>query len=112
LSDRALVGELQLFSAPVAASQPTVPVSGAMVAGGDVTAFALTPDGTRAVYRADQDSDETFELFEAPLDGSAASARLSAPATSGAVVGAVADFRTSAGGTHAVYRADVEHDDV
>src|SRR4029077_1474999 len=43
--------------------------------------FALTPDGTRAVYRGDQLTDGLDELFMVPLDGSAAPLNLSSPWT-------------------------------
>ena len=34
---------------------------------GSVHAFSITPDSRYVVYRADQDSDETVELYASPL---------------------------------------------
>src|SRR5262249_13413057 len=53
-----------------------------------------------------------FELRAAPLDASSPSVRISAPPTLGPVVGDVEDFRISADGSLAVYRADVYEDEV
>jgi Tol biopolymer transport system component len=59
----------ELFSAPIRGGQ-SVKVNAPLVAGGDVRLpgitiqrlFRITPDGTRAVYVADQATDELFEL--------------------------------------------------
>src|SRR5262249_20364670 len=60
-----------LFSAPVDGSQPAVRLNPALSGNRDVVDFELAPDGTRVVYLADQASDELFELFSVPIDGSA-----------------------------------------
>lgn len=39
--------------------------------------WEVTPDGTRAVYRADRDTVDQFELYSAPTDGSSAAVELS-----------------------------------
>jgi Tol biopolymer transport system component len=64
----------------------TVKLSGALVAGGNVTAwtsyvrpFSISADSSRVAFLADQNADEVFELFGAPLDGSASAVRLSPP---------------------------------
>ena len=49
----------------------------ALVAGGAVVDFALSPDGTRAVYRADQEVDGRIDLYSVNLVGAPASVRLS-----------------------------------
>lgn len=38
--------------------------------GGDVDRFVVSPDGARVAYIADQEEDELYELFCAPVDGS------------------------------------------
>lgn len=40
-----------------------------MTEGGDVTDAKVSPDGRYAVYRADQDEDEVFELYSVPVNG-------------------------------------------
>lgn len=37
--------------------------------GGDVYSFAISPDGSRVVYRADQDTDFVDELYSIPIAG-------------------------------------------
>jgi hypothetical protein len=84
-------------AAPVTLSQPAV-------AGGSVQGdFALSPDGTRVVYRQDLQIDQRFLLLSAPLDGSSAPLVLNGPLTGG---GDVTGFLLSANGPRAVYRAD------
>ncbi|RMH18792.1 MAG: choice-of-anchor D domain-containing protein [Acidobacteria bacterium] len=48
------------------------PVAEGDVRGADpkaVEAFLISPDSTRVVYLADQETDEVFELFSVPIDG-------------------------------------------
>src|SRR5262245_61416898 len=47
---------------------------------GDVQGFLLSPDGGRVVYIADQDTDQLFELYSAPTDGSQSAVKLNVPA--------------------------------
>ena len=54
-------------------------LSGTLARCGDVGAFRISPDGARVVFSADLESGGVVELFVAPLDGSAAPLRLSAP---------------------------------
>ncbi len=74
-----------------------------LVAGGVVYDFLATPDGTRTIYRADQNLDGAIELFSIPADGSDAGFRISGPLVAG---GDVLDFKVNALSTRAVYRAD------
>ncbi len=53
---------------------------------GDVRTYSFDPSGTRMVYVADQESDEIFELFSAPANGSAPAIRLSGDLVSGGSV--------------------------
>jgi Tol biopolymer transport system component len=53
----------------VCLSSPAVKLSGSLVDGGDVMAFAVGPDGSRVVYTADQDVDRRYELYSVPLGG-------------------------------------------
>ena len=74
-----------------------------LTSGGVVYDFAITPDGTRAIYRADQNLDGAVELFSVPADGSDAGFRISGPLVAG---GDVLDFQVNPASTRAVYRAD------
>ncbi|NOT30763.1 MAG: hypothetical protein HOP15_09995 [Planctomycetes bacterium] len=120
----------ELFSVPSDGSQPPVQLNGPLVPGGDVQftptflpaqAFApMTPDGSRVLYVADQEQNEVFELYCAPLDGSQPAVKLSAVLVPGGdVVLSTPPFgpnpiwpQVSPDGSSAVYRADQEADDV
>lgn len=80
----------------------------ALPASGDVISFRIAPDSRAVVYRADP-VDGVFELFTAPLDGSAAPSRLNLPLPIGGDV--EADFVALSSG-FALYRADQEEDGV
>ncbi|HEX6884992.1 MAG TPA: hypothetical protein VF530_16575 [Planctomycetota bacterium] len=75
---------------------------------GDVLEVQLSPDGSRVVYRADQDQDEVFELYSAPLAGGPA-LRLSGPLPAGGDV--EPGFRISADSARVVYLADQDAND-
>ncbi|KPL07518.1 hypothetical protein AMJ85_09355, partial [candidate division BRC1 bacterium SM23_51] len=47
-------------------------LSGAIVTDGDVIGFLFSPEGDRVVYRADQDTDEVFELYASTVPLAAA----------------------------------------
>jgi len=57
-----------LFSVPLDGG-PSVELSDTIVENGNVTHFAISPDGATVVYRADQETDETFELYRVPIAG-------------------------------------------
>jgi Tol biopolymer transport system component len=61
----------QLFSVPTSGG-PTTRLNPALVAGGDVSEYLISPDGTRVVYTADQQVDEVYETYSVPIDGGAA----------------------------------------
>ncbi|HEX6885920.1 MAG TPA: hypothetical protein VF530_21280 [Planctomycetota bacterium] len=69
----------RLFSAPADGSAPPVLLSQPMIAAGGLRSSeepALSPDSAWAVFVADARVDGLFELFGAPLDGSAPARRL------------------------------------
>lgn len=89
--------------APATAAQ-SVRLSGdlARLGTGDVVDVRFSSDGTRLVYRADQDADEVYELYSVPVDGSAPPVKLSGPLTAGGDV--TGDFLPL--GDRVVFRAD------
>ena len=77
---------------------------------GDVQSdFQLSPDGSTVVYRADQDTDNVFELYSVPIGGGATS-KLNGPLPPGGDV--ESDFLISPNGATVVYRADQDTDEV
>ncbi|NOT30340.1 MAG: hypothetical protein HOP15_07820 [Planctomycetes bacterium] len=103
-ADEESYGVVELFSAPADGSSAPVKLNGALTKYGGVAehGFAISPDGTRVVYRAIQDHPLKTELYSAPIDGSASAVRLSGP-----IVGdGVERFEISADGSRVVYAAD------
>jgi hypothetical protein len=122
LVDAARDGSLELWSFPVFPARGTeaIRLSGKAVPGGGVAPglvpsaeeydgvpqpqFALSPDGTRIVYRADQDIDGVYEIYVVPSDGSAPAVKLNAPLAPGRSVPPFA-FRFDRAGGVVVYAA-------
>jgi Tol biopolymer transport system component len=61
-------GTYNLFSVPLEGGLQTQ-LNGPLVAGGSVSWFGLAPKGTRAIYVADEDTDEVRELYAVPASG-------------------------------------------
>jgi hypothetical protein len=68
---------IELFAAPVDGSRPARRISSPMGIGGNVDidwpytsrgSFEVSPDGWSVLYRADQEEDDKFELFETWID--------------------------------------------
>ncbi len=57
-----------LYSVPITGGVAPVHLNAPVVSGGRVDKFVLTPDGARAVYRADQDIVGDFRLFHVAVD--------------------------------------------
>lgn len=70
LADKETNEVFELFSVVPGSGQEPTKISGALVAGGDVDRFFLSPDGRRVAFAADKETDNVLELFVAPLDGS------------------------------------------
>jgi hypothetical protein len=68
-----------------------------------VVSFALSPDGARAVYLADQVTNDVVELFSVALDGSSPAVRISAPMVTG---GDVTSVQVAPDSGRVVYLAD------
>ena len=66
------------------------------------TSFAVSPDATWALYVADAEEDDDFELYRAPVAGGS-STKLSGALVNG---GDVVDVRVTPDGAHVLYRAD------
>lgn len=105
----------ELYSVPLDGSAPPVKLNKPLAAEGDVSGvFRITPDSSRVIYIADQDTNDVDELYSVPLAGPAAGGiKLNPPLVSGGDVGyppASAYFSLSPDGTRVVYYADQETD--
>jgi len=65
----------ELFSVPIEGPASLGErINGTLVSGGRVVSFRVSPNGSRVVYRADQDVDEFYELYSVPVVGPASTA--------------------------------------
>ncbi len=104
----AVSGTGELFSVGLD-DQNLVRLNAELPAGGDVTRFAITPDEQHVVYLADQATDQVFELFRVPLDGSGAPVRVPPPLDGTADV---TDFAISPDSMRVAYLSDQDDEDV
>ena len=86
-----------------------VQISAPQVVFGDVQSFQVSPDGSRVVYVADQNTDGVFELFSVPTAGGTA-VRLNPNLVNNGGVSSV--FQFSPDGSRVVYIADQNTDGV
>jgi Tol biopolymer transport system component len=106
LADQDVSGVIEIYSVPVAGGVVTR-LNDPLISlvGGNVTSFQFTPDGSRVVYLADQDTADHFELYGVPVAGGAI-AKLNGPDI--VLGGSVLAFQISSNGTRVVFRADLE----
>jgi len=97
-------GQRQLWRVPANGSSSPVRVSGDLVAGGQVTGFEPTEDGTRVVYRADARFDGVEELWSAPISGPPSAAVLLSPDLP--AFGDVDNWRVNLPAGRVLFRAD------
>ena len=95
-----------VYSAPIDGSAAAIALHGTANSGRQTRSLELTPDGTRAVYVADDVTNDVDELWSVPIDGSSPPTRLNQ-----AIAGALdvsADFVISPDGARVVFRADAD----
>ncbi len=105
LADQEIDEVLEVFGAPIAAAGASVRLNDPLDPGppsGDVARYAVTPDSSTALYVADGDEEDVFELYRAPVAGGSV-VKLSGTLVSG---GDVQDLRITPDGARSVYRAD------
>ncbi len=94
-------GTRELYSAP-SAGGGSVKLNGVLPPGGSVWFYTCSPDSSRVVYRADQQTFQVEELYSVPLaGGGAAKLNASLPPS-----GSVSEFRISPDSASVVYIAD------
>lgn len=110
-TDQNTDGTNELYAVSGSGGTP-IKLNGPMVPSGGINGkgVAISRDGSRAVYLADQLVDSAFELFSAPSTGGEAT-RLNAPMVVGGDVLQSSVF-ISANSSRVVYRADADTDEV
>ena len=104
----AYVNGQELFSVPTAGGD-AVKLSGTMVAGGNVASFAINPIGTHVAYVADQDVNDVFEVYVAPIGGNLPAVKISGAMVAGGSVEA-ARLQISPDSSRVLYMADQDVD--
>jgi hypothetical protein len=116
VADQEEDGTNELYVAPLDGSAPARKVNAPLVAGGDVSIelsrrsfVEVTSDSRHVLYRADQELDERFELYLAPLDGTGAPRKVSGALVAGGSV--LPGFQLAPGDASVIYAADARADD-
>ncbi|HEV7714526.1 MAG TPA: hypothetical protein VGO53_02955, partial [Steroidobacteraceae bacterium] len=108
-ADQDLAGRTDLYLVDVASPGVSKKVNPALVSGGNVySAFSFSPDGTAIAYVADEETDETLELFAAPVATPGTAQKLSGHLTAG---GNVCRFEFSPDSKRVAYCADQDTND-
>jgi Tol biopolymer transport system component len=69
-ADQVTAGQKELYSVPVAGpANLGVKLNGSLPDGADVVNFLISPDSSRVVYKADQETDGVNELYSVPILG-------------------------------------------
>jgi hypothetical protein len=116
--DQEANGVIELYSAPIDGSAAAVKLNKPLAAGGDVlTEAQISPNSSRVIYTADQDTDEVYELYSVPLAGPAsAGVKLNSPLVSEGDLGLPPTysnaFKISPDSARVVYYADQDTDGV
>jgi Tol biopolymer transport system component len=97
-----------LWSTTASAALENIKLNAPLTLDGNVSFFAISPDSSRVVYIADQDTDEVFELYSVPLGGGTVT-KLNAPFTTD---GEVFAFLISPDSSRVIYLADQDSDTV
>jgi Tol biopolymer transport system component len=93
---------------PSVAALVNIKLNGPLVSGGEVYYdFRVSPDSSRVVYLADQDTDNVDELYSVPLTGGSP-VKLNGPLVSGGAV--MGGFQVSPDSSRVVYLADQDTD--
>jgi len=103
-------GETTIAGGATTAGRAAAPVkiSGATMVGG-LSAFAISPNGATVVFIADKDTAGRFELYSAPVDGSADPINLSTGLPFGSGDEGVSGFQISPDGSQVLFLADANH---
>ena len=105
IADRDVTGRKELYSVHLGTDAVTK-LSGTTVAGGNTTKFVLNLSGTRVLFRADRETDETYELWSADAATGGAPVKVSGPMAAGGNVLPDFEIDSSSPALRAYFRAD------
>ena len=110
-ADQDTNGVTELYSVPATGGAP-VKLNAELPSNGDVRYYGLqfSPDGSRVLYRANQDTDSIFEIYSVPVMGGTP-VKLNAELILGGEVSS-SGLQFSPDGSRVLYLADQETDDV
>ena len=110
LADQTTDNVDELYSVPATGGTTPVKLNGTLVSGGNVWSTPqISPDGSRVVYLADQDTNGIWEIYSVPITGGIAPVKLNGTL---AVGRAVCNFHISPDGNRVVYLAYQHTNDV
>ncbi len=108
-ADQDVYETYELYTSNPNAPGASIKLNPALVAGGDVDEFLVSPTGDKVLYTADQDIYGRYELYMVNLAQPGVATKVSAPLSPNRDV---RDFIISSDGTKVAYRADSDVDDV
>jgi Tol biopolymer transport system component len=109
-ADQEVADRVELYLVEVATPGVAKKVNPVLVSGGNVySAFSFSPDSATVAYVADQETDDTLELFAAAVTTPGVTDKLNGPLTAN---GDVCRFEFSPDSTRVAYCADQDTDEV
>ncbi|MBX7158548.1 MAG: hypothetical protein K1X66_09210, partial [Verrucomicrobiae bacterium] len=109
-ADPGAVAFVELFGVDYTLGPSSVTnLSAPLVMNGNVVDFLVSPDGNRAVFRSDKDTDDVFELYSVSMTGGAITKLNSALVANGDIL---ANYQISPDSARVVYRADQDTDGI
>ncbi|HJY41415.1 MAG TPA: hypothetical protein VJ303_09270, partial [Steroidobacteraceae bacterium] len=110
-ADGPTIGLFDLYLVDLASPGASTQLSGALTPGGSVrSGYSISPDGTRVLYRADQEVVDRLELFSVTIASPGVSAKMSSQLVANGNVSS--GFAFSPDSTHVAYVADQDVDGV
>ena len=95
----------ELYSVLIDGTLPPIKLNTPLVVGQEVyRGFQISPDSTHVVFLTDEDADDVFELYSAPIDGSDPPVKLNNPLVGG--YGVYSSYQISADSNRVVYQVD------
>lgn len=109
IADQDIDGVNEIYSVPVNGWPLPTKLNTPLMIGREVWVdFLISADSSRVVYLTDQDTDDVFELYSVPINGSTLPVKLNSPLVSG--YGVFYGYQISPDSGRVVYKADQNND--